>query len=85
LNLSQSSDPVGIYESRIKGRQVLLENPAKESRTKKEREAKRKRAKRDAERKALGIIGRKEAKEKSIWKLEETQTKCVQSENDSYL
>lgn len=62
-----------------------MENPAKESRTKKERDAKRKRIKRDAERKAMGIIGRKEAKEKSIWKLDETQTKCVRSKNDSYL
>ena len=40
-NLTASSDPSQTYASRVQGRQILLENPARESRAKKEREQKR--------------------------------------------
>ena len=54
-----------MYNTRVKGRQILLENPARESRAKKELEAKRA-AKKKEERKRLGVIGKKGAKEKGM-------------------
>lgn len=75
-SLTQSSDAVGIYNSRIKGRQIILENPARESKAKKERDIKN--AKKAAEKKKtqIGSIGRQRC-EKGAWKLEKQQTKCV--------
>jgi len=64
-----------MYASRVKGRQILLENPARESRAMKELEKKRLRKKRDKEKKKLGIIGKREAKQKSIWKFDQAQAK----------
>jgi ribonuclease P protein subunit POP4 len=66
---------MGMYHTRVKGRQILLENPARESRAKKELEAKRAAKKKEKERKKLGIIGKKEAKEKGVWKFDESQAK----------
>ncbi|KAH9946195.1 RNase P/MRP, p29 subunit [Epithele typhae] len=40
-NLTASSDPSQTYASRVQGRQILLENPARESRAKKVRAQKR--------------------------------------------
>jgi ribonuclease P protein subunit POP4 len=74
-NLSLSSDPMGMYNTRVKGRQILLENPARESRAKKELEAKRAAKKKEKERKKLGVIGKKEAKEKGVWRFDENQAK----------
>jgi len=68
---------MGMYNTRVKGRQILLENPARESRAKKELEAKRAAKKKEKERKKLGIIGKKEAKEKGVWKFDESQAKWV--------
>ncbi|KAF8799049.1 hypothetical protein BYT27DRAFT_7227965 [Phlegmacium glaucopus] len=64
-----------MYASRVKGRQILLENPARESKAMKELEGKRMRKKRDKEKKKLGIIGKREAKGKGIWKFDEAQAK----------
>ena len=66
-----------MYASRVKGRQILLENPARESRAMKELEKKRMRKKIDNKKKKLGIIGKREAKEKSVWKFDEAQAKFV--------
>ena len=66
-----------MYASRVKGRQILLENPARESKAMKELEEKRMRKRRDKEKKKLGIIGKREAKEKSIWKFDQAQAKFV--------
>lgn len=66
-----------MYASRVKGRQILLENPARESRAMKELEEKRVRKKRDKEKKKRGIIGKREAKEKSVWKFDQAQAKFV--------
>ncbi|KAK7040751.1 RNase P/RNase MRP complex subunit [Paramarasmius palmivorus] len=74
-SVTQASDPAEIYASRIHGRKILLENPVRESRTKKEREEKRKRRIADKEKKKLGVIGRREAKERGVWKLDERQAK----------
>ncbi|EEB87077.1 hypothetical protein MPER_15733, partial [Moniliophthora perniciosa FA553] len=72
-SVTQASDPAEIYASRVHGRKILLENPARESRTKREREEKRKRRIADKAKKRLGIIGRREAKEKGAWKLDKSQ------------
>lgn len=76
-SVTQSSDPAGIYTNRIQGRQILLENPVRDSRAKKEREEKREKKRKEKDRKTLGIIGKKEAKEKGAWKFDESQTKWV--------
>lgn len=73
--LSLSSDPTAMYASRVRGRQMLLDNPARESRTKKEMDEKRLRRKKQKESKSLGIIGKREAKEKGVWKFDESQAK----------
>ncbi|KAJ8082585.1 RNase P/RNase MRP complex subunit [Marasmius tenuissimus] len=72
---TQASDPAEIYASRIHGRKILLENPARESRKRKEQEEKRQRRATHNQKKKLGIIGRREAKEKGVWKFDEAQAK----------
>ncbi|KAJ3511756.1 hypothetical protein NLJ89_g3908 [Agrocybe chaxingu] len=64
-----------MYNNRVKGRQILLENPARESKAKKELDRKREIRKKARERKKLGIIGKREAKEKGVWKFDESQAK----------
>lgn len=66
-----------MYASRVKGRQILLENPARESRAMKELEEKRMRKRKNKEKKKLGIIGKREAKEKGVWKFDNEQAKFV--------
>ncbi|KAK0228657.1 RNase P/MRP p29 subunit [Armillaria fumosa] len=74
-SLSQSSDPTDIYATRVHGRKVVLENPVKESRQKKERLERKAKQKAHKERKRLGVVGKREAREKALWKLDEHQTK----------
>ncbi|KAH7910523.1 RNase P subunit p29-like protein [Hygrophoropsis aurantiaca] len=69
-SLTQSSDRAGIYSSRVKGRQVLLENPARESRAKKELNLKRIRREAEKKKRKAGALGRKHAESKGLWKLE---------------
>ncbi|KIJ62978.1 hypothetical protein HYDPIDRAFT_168910 [Hydnomerulius pinastri MD-312] len=71
-SLTLSSDPAGIYASRIKDRHVLLENPARESRAKKERAAKRARQRAERSRKMVKALGRSVAEAKGLWKLEKS-------------
>ncbi|KZT40475.1 RNase P/MRP, p29 subunit [Sistotremastrum suecicum HHB10207 ss-3] len=59
------------YETRIEGRTIPLDNPVKESRNKLENRAKSERRAKDKKRKKLGVIGRKEAKLKGIWTLDQ--------------
>ena len=66
-----------MYASRVKGRQILLENPARESKAMKELEKKRVRKKSEKEKKKLDILGKREAKEKGVWKFDQSQTKFV--------
>ncbi|KZP10489.1 RNase P/MRP p29 subunit [Athelia psychrophila] len=73
--LTQSADPVGIYQSRIKGRQIMLENPVRESKAKKARDEKRAKAAADKAKKKAGVIGRREANDKGVWTLEREQTR----------
>lgn len=53
----------------------MLENPVKESREKKERLERKAKQKAHKERKRLGVVGRREAREKAVWKLDEHQAK----------
>ncbi|KAG5643455.1 hypothetical protein DXG03_000887 [Asterophora parasitica] len=64
-----------MYNGRVKGRQMLLDNPARESRNKKEADAKRARRMAEKDKKNKGSIGKREAKEKGVWNFDETQAK----------
>lgn len=77
--LTQSSDPAGMYTSRVQNRQVLLENPVRESKAKKERDEKKERRRKDAERKKkrAGGMGKRERRERGVWAFDETVAKCV--------
>jgi len=63
----------------VRGRKILLENPAKASRMSKEKEEKQKRRKEAKEKREKNkfILKRKEAKVKGIWRLEKEQARCV--------
>ena len=76
-NLSLSSDPAGMYNARVKGRQLLLDNPTRESRAKKERDEKRAKQRAEREKKKSGVLPKKKAKEMGLWKLDEEQAKQV--------
>jgi ribonuclease P protein subunit POP4 len=56
---------------------MLLENPARESRAKKELAEKRTRQKKDKEKKQRGLLGKRQAREKGVWKLDPSQAKFV--------
>ncbi|KAF9219436.1 RNase P/MRP, p29 subunit [Gyrodon lividus] len=73
--LTLSSDPAGIYASRVKNRHILLENPVRESRAKKERAAKEARRQAEKNRKKTKALGRNAAEAKGLWKLEKNATK----------
>ena len=76
-NVTWSSDPAQLYASRVRGRQILLDNPVRESRLTKERAAKKAaRIARSARAKA-GVIGQSQAREKGLWKLPQHETRCV--------
>ncbi|KAJ3549734.1 hypothetical protein NMY22_g779 [Coprinellus aureogranulatus] len=70
-SLTRSSDPTAIYTSRVKGRTMLLENPARDSRLKKEMERKAELRKKEKERRKLGLVGKKKRKERGIWKFDQ--------------
>lgn len=79
-SVTRSSDPAQAYASRVQGRQILLENPVRESRAKKEREEKRARRASERARKVAGTISRKESRMRGVWKLRKEETKCGQFE-----
>jgi len=64
-----------MYAIRVQGRQILLENPARQSRARKELEDKKRRRKAEKEKKQRGIISKREAKEKGVWRLDERHAK----------
>ncbi|THH32140.1 hypothetical protein EUX98_g2055 [Antrodiella citrinella] len=68
-NVTRASDPSQVYASRVRGRQLLLDNPARESREKKKRECKKARK---ASLKA-GLVGRTDDRIKDLWKLSTTK------------
>ncbi|EAU85092.2 hypothetical protein CC1G_08065 [Coprinopsis cinerea okayama7 len=71
-SLTQSSDPTSLYNARVKGRQILLENPARESRLKKEEVRKGEVRRRERERRARmggsGMGGKGRREERGLWK-----------------
>ncbi|PIL23904.1 hypothetical protein GSI_13655 [Ganoderma sinense ZZ0214-1] len=73
--VTRSSDPAQAYASRVQGRQILLENPARDSRAKKEREEKRARRTAERARKAVGVVSKKESRKRGIWKLRKEEAK----------
>jgi len=74
-NVTRTSDPAQIYASRVQGRQILLDNPARESKLKKIKEEKKvkrlaEKAKRDA-----AVMGRRDPRRADIWRLTPAETK----------
>ncbi|KAI1795965.1 RNase P/MRP, p29 subunit [Ganoderma leucocontextum] len=79
-SVTRSSDPSQAYASRVQGRQILLENPARDSKAKKEREEKRTKRTAERARRAAGVISKKESRKRGIWKLRKEETKCEPSD-----
>ena len=75
--LAASSDPAQTYASRVQGRQILLENPARESRSKKAREAKRTAR---AAAVSAGQGGKTQSRKRGAWKLRKEESKCGTSD-----
>ncbi|KAF9499011.1 RNase P/MRP, p29 subunit [Pleurotus eryngii] len=73
-NLTVNTDPATTYEQRVKNRQLLLNNPVRNSRVKKERLEKKTRKKDEKERIA-GVLCKKGAQSKGVWRLNESQAK----------
>lgn len=78
-NLTASSDPDTKYLDRVKGRQLLLENPVHDSRKRKEEEEQREKAheRKKQQQRARGM-GKREAEAKGVWKLDKEQAKYAQ-------
>ncbi|KII88510.1 hypothetical protein PLICRDRAFT_41664 [Plicaturopsis crispa FD-325 SS-3] len=74
-NLTQSSDPAGLYASRIQGRQILLENPAQKSKASEQRNEKRKRDADAKQKRSSRVMTARTAQARGMWKLEKTQIK----------
>ncbi|KAI0093640.1 Rof/RNase P-like protein [Irpex rosettiformis] len=74
-NATRSSDPAQLYANRIQGRQILLQNPPRDSRAKKEREANKARRAAHNARSAAGVLGQTHAREKGLWKLDKSAAK----------
>ena len=73
-NLTSSANPAQTYASRVQGRQILLENPARESRAKKERQQNR--AARRAAGPGPGASSKSsERRKRGAWKLRKEETK----------
>ncbi|KAI0058790.1 RNase P/MRP, p29 subunit [Artomyces pyxidatus] len=71
----KGANPGALYEDRVRRRRILLENPARVSETKRKRNETRAQRQKEKERKSLGVMGRKEAAEKGVWKLKKEETK----------
>lgn len=76
-NLTATSDPGGVYANRVQGRHILLDNPVQDPQKRKGDEDKQMKARQVRKRKKLKVIGKREAKEKGVWKLDKTQAKSV--------
>ncbi|KAI8998722.1 RNase P/MRP p29 subunit [Trametes punicea] len=74
-NVSRAVDPSQTYASRVEGRQILLDNPARERKAKKVREEQRLKRASEQARKAAGIMSQEEGKKSGVWKLQKEETK----------
>ncbi|EIN10421.1 RNase P/MRP p29 subunit [Punctularia strigosozonata HHB-11173 SS5] len=63
------------YANRVQGRHMFLANPVKASAAKQEREKRRNERRKANELKQRGVMGKREAREKGIWKLDPAQAK----------
>lgn len=68
-NVTRASDPTQVYASRVKGRQLLLDKPSRESRAKKEKEAQKIRKTSNK----AGVVGSRDSHNKNVWKLTSTK------------
>lgn len=72
--VTTSADPAQTYASRVQGRQLLLENPARPSKASKERAEKK--AKRLADKaKRAGAFASRTAQKRGLWRLRPEETK----------
>ncbi|KAH6901246.1 hypothetical protein BKA70DRAFT_1310054, partial [Coprinopsis sp. MPI-PUGE-AT-0042] len=71
---SFSSDPTALYNARVKGRQMLLENPAKESKLKREADRKKELRKIEKAQRQLGIIGRRK---RELWSFDKNSINFI--------
>ncbi|KAF9025830.1 RNase P subunit p29-like protein [Hymenopellis radicata] len=69
--MTLASDAAEIYATRVHGRKVVLENPVKESQSKKEKKERKARHKALQEKKRKGISKRDNGK--AVWRLDERQ------------
>ena len=76
-NLTASSDPVTKYLDRVHGRQLLLDDLARDSRKRKEEEKREKTQERKTQQRAHGI-GKREVVAKGAWKLDKEQAKYAE-------
>lgn len=74
-NVTGSTNPAHAYASRVEGRQILLDNPARESKAKMAREEQRAKRVSERARKAAGVISKKEGQQKGLWRLRKEETK----------
>ncbi|KAI0637063.1 RNase P/MRP, p29 subunit [Trametes polyzona] len=74
-SVTRSTDPAQAYASRVEGRQILLDNPARESKAKKAREEQRARRTSERARRAAGVISKTEGNQKGVWRLQKGETK----------
>ncbi|KAI0670474.1 RNase P/MRP p29 subunit [Trametes maxima] len=74
-NVTRSSDPAHAYASRVEGRQILLDNPARESKSKKAQDEKRAKRASERARKDAGVLSKEEGRRKGLWKLRKEETK----------
>lgn len=75
--MTRSSDPVHLYESRVKGRNILLENPVRENRVQKEREEKTARRAAAKKRSDADVIANNTARRKGLWKVSSEERRYV--------
>lgn len=75
-HILRSADPAQTYASRVKGRQILLDNPVGSSRTKRLREEKKERRLSDKAKKTAGVSSSRDVRHASFWKLEKQEAKC---------
>jgi hypothetical protein len=73
--ITQTAGFAAMYASRIRRRFISFENPARDSHAKKKGMEKRSKRQRQRERKVIGTVGRKSAKEWGIGHLDNSQAK----------
>lgn len=76
-NVLRSADAAQLYQSRVRGRQILLENPVREIKVRKEREERKARRAAANKRSDAGVIANSTAQRKGLWKASAEKHKFV--------